>query len=49
MNIHQFTNLQKNNYHLRRNLGSTEIFNHLWENMKDFPSLIARKQTRQLS
>ena len=27
--LHQFTNFQKKNFHLRRNLGSAKAFNHL--------------------
>ena len=41
--------LSKKGYPLRRNLGSAEAFNHLWENATNFWSLIVRKQTLQLS
>ena len=41
--------LSKKGYPLRRNLGSAEAFNHLWENATNFWRLIVRKQTLQLS
>ena len=41
--MHQFTNFRKSSYYLRKNLGSANAFNHLWENTTDFSSFYCQE------